>query len=379
LFTIGNSNQNIDVFLDLFSIQKGENFRSKFAKSLINSAVVVPILSAEALKGMIDHDSNAIDNVLLEWIIAIECYSNKKSSVKSIFPIASGSFDPKTNSFGDLFKEEILNKLSQSIPKSTLEKAKSLLFEHGIDEISVDFHDRSVQKIVATMCEYLCFCTWTIDNQEMIYIVAESCSHTINILNSLQNKKVLYSNQVLTNNSASITNDQKITHNLDNNNIIVQNISSNDDNNNDFQEWVKSFLKSKKVNNRNIDLLWNVLDDESIRSGIKVYSSWPTIPQLYVAGEFVGGSDIMIEMYQKGELAEMIEIANKMMEDPVRILVKKEELTLDGIRQFYISVQEENWKLDTLCDIYETLTINKCIIYCITKHNVEWIEKKMKD
>jgi monothiol glutaredoxin len=54
----------------------------------------------------------------------------------------------------------------------------------------------------------------------------------------------------------------------------------------------------------------NVLDDERIRQGIKTYSSWPTIPQLYVAGEFVGGSDIMVDMYQNGQLAEMIEIAN---------------------------------------------------------------------
>jgi monothiol glutaredoxin len=54
----------------------------------------------------------------------------------------------------------------------------------------------------------------------------------------------------------------------------------------------------------------NVLDDDRIRNGIKVFSSWPTIPQLYVNGEFVGGSDIMIELYNNGELAEMIEIAN---------------------------------------------------------------------
>jgi len=54
----------------------------------------------------------------------------------------------------------------------------------------------------------------------------------------------------------------------------------------------------------------NVLEDENIRGGIKIYSSWPTIPQLYVNGEFIGGSDIMIEMYQNGQLAEMIEVAN---------------------------------------------------------------------
>ena len=54
----------------------------------------------------------------------------------------------------------------------------------------------------------------------------------------------------------------------------------------------------------------NVLDDDKVRMGIKVYSSWPTIPQLYVNGEFVGGSDIMIELYQNGQLQEMLEIAN---------------------------------------------------------------------
>ncbi len=46
----------------------------------------------------------------------------------------------------------------------------------------------------------------------------------------------------------------------------------------------------------------NVLEDQDIRQGIKDYANWPTIPQLYVAGEFVGGSDIMMEMYQSGEL-----------------------------------------------------------------------------
>ena len=50
----------------------------------------------------------------------------------------------------------------------------------------------------------------------------------------------------------------------------------------------------------------NVLDDDGIRQGIKDYANWPTIPQLYVAGEFVGGSDIMMEMYQSGELQTLL-------------------------------------------------------------------------
>ncbi len=50
----------------------------------------------------------------------------------------------------------------------------------------------------------------------------------------------------------------------------------------------------------------NVLEDEQIREGIKVYSDWPTIPQLYVKGEFMGGCDIVREMYETGELLEML-------------------------------------------------------------------------
>ena len=53
----------------------------------------------------------------------------------------------------------------------------------------------------------------------------------------------------------------------------------------------------------------DVLSDDFIRQQIKVYSDWPTIPQLSVDGEFVGGSDIMLEMYQAGELQQMIEVA----------------------------------------------------------------------
>lgn len=50
----------------------------------------------------------------------------------------------------------------------------------------------------------------------------------------------------------------------------------------------------------------NVLEDQEIREGIKRFSNWPTVPQLYVRGEFVGGCDIMTEMYQKGELQQLI-------------------------------------------------------------------------
>ena len=53
----------------------------------------------------------------------------------------------------------------------------------------------------------------------------------------------------------------------------------------------------------------DILEDSAIRQGIKEYSNWPTIHQVYIDGQFVGGSDVLIEMYQKGELQQMVEVA----------------------------------------------------------------------
>ncbi|MFV0678917.1 Grx4 family monothiol glutaredoxin [Ottowia sp.] len=64
-------------------------------------------------------------------------------------------------------------------------------------------------------------------------------------------------------------------------------------------------LKASGVESRGLTTV-NVLEDEAIRQGIKEYSNWPTIPQLYVKGEFVGGSDIMMEMYESGELQQLV-------------------------------------------------------------------------
>ncbi len=64
-------------------------------------------------------------------------------------------------------------------------------------------------------------------------------------------------------------------------------------------------LKACGVDTKDIATV-NVLEDDEIRQGIKEFSNWPTIPQLYVKGEFIGGSDIMMEMYQSGELKQVL-------------------------------------------------------------------------
>ena len=70
-----------------------------------------------------------------------------------------------------------------------------------------------------------------------------------------------------------------------------------------FSMAVSNALKHLKVNFNGV----NILEDESLRQGIKDYSDWPTIPQLYIKGEFIGGSDIVKEMFEKGELKLLLE------------------------------------------------------------------------
>eukprot|EP01033_Poteriospumella_lacustris_P008358 gene8358-6031_t len=74
---------------------------------------------------------------------------------------------------------------------------------------------------------------------------------------------------------------------------------------------------------------------------------------------------------------DVLEVTQKFMRDPVRILVKKDQLTLEGIKQFFIAIDREEWKFDTLCDLYSTLTITQAIIYCNTRRKVDWLTEKM--
>merc|ERR1712056_69861 len=74
---------------------------------------------------------------------------------------------------------------------------------------------------------------------------------------------------------------------------------------------------------------------------------------------------------------EILDLSTKFMRDAVQILVKTNELTLEGIQQFYVAIETEQWKFDTLCDLYETLTISQAIIYCNTRRKVEYLTEQL--
>ena len=72
-----------------------------------------------------------------------------------------------------------------------------------------------------------------------------------------------------------------------------------------------------------------------------------------------------------------LELTEKFMNNPLKILVKKEQLTLDGIKQYYLGVDQENWKLATLCDLYNKLSISQSIIFTNSKRKAEYIKDQL--
>ncbi|NP_001091916.1 eukaryotic initiation factor 4a [Strongylocentrotus purpuratus] len=115
-----------------------------------------------------------------------------------------------------------------------------------------------------------------------------------------------------------------------------------------------------------------VLDeaDEMLSRGFKdqIYDVFSWLP-----------SEVQVVLLSATMPVDVLEVTKKFMRDPIRILVKKEELSLDGIKQFYIAVEKEEWKLDTLCDLYETLTITQAVIFCNTRRKVDWLCQKMHE
>ncbi|KLJ11093.1 ATP-dependent RNA helicase fal1 [Blastomyces silverae] len=76
---------------------------------------------------------------------------------------------------------------------------------------------------------------------------------------------------------------------------------------------------------------------------------------------------------------DVLEMTKKFMTEPVSVLVKRDELTLEGLKQYFIAVEKEEWKFDTLCDLYDTLTITQAVIFCNTRRKVDWLTDKMRE
>ena len=90
-------------------------------------------------------------------------------------------------------------------------------------------------------------------------------------------------------------------------------------------------------------------------------------------------SDSQICLFSATMPTTFFDMSNKFMRNPIKILVKSEQLTLEGIKQYYIDVQKQSYKFETLCDLYTLLTISHSIIYCNSKKSVDDLTYKMKE
>jgi len=133
---------------------------------------------------------------------------------------------------------------------------------------------------------------------------------------------------------------------------------------------VADMIRRRHLRTRHIKML--VLDeaDELLNQGFReqiydVYRYLPPATQVVVVSATLP--------------YDVLDMTTKFMTDPVRILVKRDELTLEGLKQYFIAVEKEDWKFDTLCDLYDTLTITQAVIFCNTRRKVDWLTDKMRE
>ncbi|CAG9314801.1 unnamed protein product [Blepharisma stoltei] len=133
---------------------------------------------------------------------------------------------------------------------------------------------------------------------------------------------------------------------------------------------VFDMIQRRNLRTRSIRLL--ILDeaDEMLSKGFKdqVYDIYRYLP--------FNTQCIVVSATLPKEILIMTE---NFMKNPVKILVKRDELSLEGIKQFFVAVEKEEWKFDTLCDLYDTLVITQAVIFVNTRRKVEWLTGKMRE
>lgn len=131
---------------------------------------------------------------------------------------------------------------------------------------------------------------------------------------------------------------------------------------------VFDMLKRFALKSDSIKLI--VLDeaDEMLSRGFK--------DQIYEIFQYLS-RDTQVGLFSATMPLEALELTKKFMTEPTQILLKNDELTLEGIKQYYVAVDNENWKFDVLCDIYGSIAVSQAIIYCNSKKKADWLREKL--
>lgn len=182
VFTTGPSNRAIRVFRDKKRLQAGLDFQESFSKALINSTVISPVFSCEGLERLVTHDPAKEDNVLIEYILMIECYSCPNGRVKRVFPLMFGPRGSlyQAGEVGNIFECGILDNMPEVVPSSSLLKAKNLLLMNGITPSNL-IDQLTVKDIVLKVVKFLSFAAWTVRYDT---VVMASAAAIVDVLNT---------------------------------------------------------------------------------------------------------------------------------------------------------------------------------------------------
>ena len=132
---------------------------------------------------------------------------------------------------------------------------------------------------------------------------------------------------------------------------------------------VYDMIKRQNLRTRNIKILCIDEADEMLSKGFK--------EQIYDIYRYLPPSTQVV-LLSATLPQDVLDMTSRFMNEPVQVLVKRDELTLEGISQFFISVEKEEWKLETLCDLYDELNVPQAVIFCNTKKKVDWLADQMR-
>lgn len=132
---------------------------------------------------------------------------------------------------------------------------------------------------------------------------------------------------------------------------------------------VVDVMKRRNLVTRHIKML--ILDeaDELLTKGFK--------EQIYEIYKFLP-PQVQVVVVSATLTREVLEMVSKFTTDPVKILVKRDEVSLEGIKQYHVQCDREDWKFDTLCDLYDSLTVTQAVIFCNTRTKVTWLGEQMR-
>jgi len=179
-YNVGEENRAVSVFLDNKRLRDGRNFVDDFARALVNSLIIVPVVSTDALQRMRLHDPYQKDHALMEWFMALECFHSADSRVTRVLPVLFGSRDGSSDAIGNLFAEGVIESLPELFPKESIRTALALLEANGVTpRFGVSTY--TVRSIVSELKAILGFCAWTAPDPSCV--VAHSATR---IFESLQ-------------------------------------------------------------------------------------------------------------------------------------------------------------------------------------------------